>query len=136
MLKLLHLGLALIATFGIVSETTIRPAQARDSDTVDRSMNSSQTIAAFVILGGGAAVIAYGAKRGNYLPNISEVSTNLQQAEHSNPHLQRKLLRLLHNDRNTANRLISHTKKTHPNRSPNWVLEKVIYDLERDRNRR
>lgn len=136
MLKLLRLGLALIATFGIVSVTTIRPAQARDSDTANRLTNPSQVIAAFVILGGGAAVIAYSAKRGNYLPNISEISTNVQQAEHSNPHLQRKLLRLLHNDRNTANRLISYTQKTHPDRSPNWVLEKVIYDLERDRNRR
>ncbi|MBD1913772.1 MULTISPECIES: hypothetical protein [unclassified Leptolyngbya] len=136
MLKLLHLALALIATFGIVSETTICPAQAIDSDTANRSMNSSQVIVAFLIVGGGATVIAYSAKRGNYLPKISNGSTSLQQTEQTNPHLQRKLLRLLHDDRNTANRLISYTQKTHPNRSSNWVLEKVIYDLERDRNRR
>ena len=47
--------------------------------------------------------------------------------------LQKKLLILLHNDRTTANRLLAHTKQSNPQKSVNWAMEKVIYDLERDR---
>jgi hypothetical protein len=47
--------------------------------------------------------------------------------------LRQKLLRLVHNDRSTANRLIAGASINHPNRSVNWLAEKVIYDLERDR---
>ena len=47
--------------------------------------------------------------------------------------LQKKLLILLHNDRITANRLLVHTKQSNPQKSVNWAMEKVIYDLERDR---
>lgn len=47
--------------------------------------------------------------------------------------LQKKLLILLHNDRTTANRLLAHTKHSNPQKSVNWAMEKVIYDLERDR---
>ncbi len=33
----------------------------------------------------------------------------------------------------TIERHIKHLKKRHPNRSKEWYLEKIIYDLERDR---
>ena len=49
-----------------------------------------------------------------------------------NPKLRRELLRLVHNQQ-TANRLLSGTLNSHPGRSANWLAEKVIYDLERDR---
>ena len=49
-----------------------------------------------------------------------------------NPKLRRELLRLVHNQA-TANRLLSGTANSHPGRSANWVAEKVIYDLKRDR---
>ncbi|WP_319418894.1 hypothetical protein [Pleurocapsa sp. FMAR1] len=42
-----------------------------------------------------------------------------------------KLLRLVHN-KQTANRLLRGTMLGHADR-PNWLAEKVIYDLERDR---
>ena len=48
------------------------------------------------------------------------------------PKLRRELLRLVHN-RQTANRLLSGTLSSHPDRSANWLAEKVIYDLKRDR---
>jgi hypothetical protein len=48
------------------------------------------------------------------------------------PKLRRELLRLVH-DRQTADRLLSGTFNTHPGRSANWLAEKVIYDLKRDR---
>lgn len=47
--------------------------------------------------------------------------------------LQIKLLRLLHNDRHTANRLIALAKARNPDKSIDWWVEKVIFDLERDR---
>jgi hypothetical protein len=53
--------------------------------------------------------------------------------DRTDPKLRKKLLRLLHNDRSTANRLIAGASISHPGRSVNWLAEKVIYDLERDR---
>lgn len=132
MLKFFRFGLALAAV-GIASASIARPIQAIEANAANRSDDSHETIAAFALLGTGAAIIAYSAKQGNYLPQFNH--SELQQAEQANSQLQRKLLRLLHNDRNTANRLLAQVKLNHPGRSANWVVEKVIYDLERDRNR-
>lgn len=49
--------------------------------------------------------------------------------------LQRQLLRLLHEDQATANRLFQQATLKYPGQTPNWYAEKVIYDLERDRGR-
>lgn len=48
-------------------------------------------------------------------------------------HLERKLFKLLGGNTNTANRLIQQSRLKHPDKSPDWHWEKVIYDLERDR---
>jgi hypothetical protein len=119
----------------------VAPAQAanqiyesENAAASDSSDNGMKTITAIAILGTGAAVIASSAKRGGYLPQFnSEASQRIKQGDSQ---LQRKLLKLLHNDRDTANRLLAQIQQTHPDRSANWVIEKVIYDLERDRNRR
>jgi hypothetical protein len=91
-----------------------------------------KTLAAFTILGAGAAVLVASAKRGGYLPQSIHWQLQPDQAD---VQLQKKLLRLLHNDRDAAARLLTQIQRTHPERSANWVIEKVIYDLERDRNR-
>jgi hypothetical protein len=49
------------------------------------------------------------------------------------PHLERKLLKLLGGNRNTANRLIQQSQIRNPDKSADWHWEKAIYDLERDR---
>lgn len=49
--------------------------------------------------------------------------------------LQKKLLLLLNGDRNTANRLIALAKTRNPDKSIDWCIEKVIFDLQRDRGR-
>lgn len=49
--------------------------------------------------------------------------------------LQIKLLRLLNGDRHKANRLIALAKTKNPHKSLDWWVEKVIFDLERDRGR-
>ncbi len=48
-------------------------------------------------------------------------------------HLERKLLKLLGGNWNTANRLIRQSQIRYPEKSVDWHWEKVIYDLERDR---
>ncbi|MBD2035878.1 hypothetical protein H6F76_12705 [Leptolyngbya sp. FACHB-321] len=49
--------------------------------------------------------------------------------------LQRKLLRLVHDDHALAERLFTQATLRYAGNSPNWYVEKVIYDLERDRGR-
>jgi hypothetical protein len=64
--------------------------------------------------------------------NLANGKTNTLLLDRLSPKLRKKLLQLIHN-RETANRLLTGTMLTHADRSPNWLAEKVIYDLERDR---
>lgn len=48
--------------------------------------------------------------------------------------LQNKVLLLLNGDRNTANRLLNLAKTRNPQKSVQWCVEKIIYDLQRDRS--
>lgn len=48
--------------------------------------------------------------------------------------LQGNLLILLKGDVATAKRLLLQQRRRQPGKSDNWYLEKVIYDLERDRH--
>jgi hypothetical protein len=57
------------------------------------------------------------------------------QFHSANPRLQQRLVRLLHDDRGAASRLVAQAQIRYPGQSPNWYVEKVIYDLERDRGR-
>ncbi|MBD2342860.1 hypothetical protein [Anabaena subtropica] len=52
-----------------------------------------------------------------------------------NRQLQKRLLVLLCGDVATAKRLLRQQRQLHRGKSDNWYLEKVIYDLERDRYR-
>ncbi len=56
------------------------------------------------------------------------------QPNHSyNKRLKRELLILVRGDMSTIRRLIALQKRRNPGRSHTWYLEKVLYDLERDR---
>lgn len=66
-----------------------------------------------------------------YKAKVTSVNQNNQPQASRN--LQIKLLRLLNNDRHTANRLIALAKARNPDKSTDWWVEKVIFDLERDR---
>lgn len=46
---------------------------------------------------------------------------------------QRELLNLLNGDRNTAQRLLDQCAKSNPGSSADWIFEKVIFDIVRDR---
>lgn len=113
-----------------------------DTPEVAEKIDSS-TILGLAALGGGAVAVALSAKkagqsvqlnsipRSNFKSKLDEESTiRIEQASRK---LQKKLLLLLHDERATANRLLNQAKLKNPNKSVDWYVEKVIYDLERDR---
>ena len=75
---------------------------------------------------------AYKPSLANSLPTLNNSNSGSSLLNSISPKLRRELLRLVHN-RQTANRLLSGTLNSHPGRSANWLAEKVIYDLKRDR---
>lgn len=48
--------------------------------------------------------------------------------------LDRQLLLLMHQDRAATERLIAQMQRKHPEKSRQWCIEKVKYDLQRDRH--
>ena len=82
----------------------------------------------------GAGVVGYHVNKA-YKPSLANVPNTNSSASlltRVSPKLRRELLRLVHNQA-TADRLMNGTSISHPGRSANWVAEKVIYDLKRDR---
>ena len=75
---------------------------------------------------------AYKPSLANSLPTFNNSGSGGSLLTSVSPKLRRELLRLVHNQQ-TANRLLSGTLNSHPGRSANWLAEKVIYDLKRDR---
>lgn len=72
-----------------------------------------------------------------------ERSASYPEQNYQSPHkhasqslftLQNRLLSLVANDRGAAQRLLAGEKVKHPKRSDDWLFEKVIHDLERDRH--
>ena len=111
-----------------------------DRDFLDVSNNNNSTdninkIIGITGLGLGTGVIVYHLSRA-YKPSLANSlphsNTDTLLLDRVSPKLRQKLLRLVHN-RQTANRLLRGTMLSHADRSPNWLAEKVIYDLERDR---
>ena len=106
----------------------------------DRSNNEStdwQNILGLTGLAIGTGIVgyrlthAYKPSLANSLPTINNTKDSSLLGRVS-PKLRKELLRLVHNQQ-TANRLLSGTLNSHPDRSANWLAEKVIYDLKRDR---
>ncbi|MEO0844012.1 MAG: hypothetical protein AAF063_34775 [Cyanobacteria bacterium J06643_5] len=67
--------------------------------------------------------------------NFQETDSNSTESDsfiRANSHLKKKLLALVQSPE-TAKRLFLSTQNKYPERSANWLLEKTIYDLERDR---
>lgn len=106
-----------------------RPTYAEPTD-------SFKTLVGITGLAVGTGIIgwhltkAYKPSLVNSIPTINNDRASL--LDRISPKLRKELLRLVHNQQ-TANRLLSGTLISHPHRSPNWIAEKVIYDLKRDR---
>ncbi|MEH2395042.1 MAG: hypothetical protein V7K21_26455 [Nostoc sp.] len=69
--------------------------------------------------------------------NRTEVQSDAPEVDYlpgvGSKNLQNELLALLSGNGNIATRLLKHQQKLNPGRSLDWYLEKVIYDLKRDR---
>lgn len=69
-------------------------------------------------------------------PIAGRTATQFQKVgdfHRANRSLRRKLLLLLHEDQQAAERLVQQATFKYPGKSADWYLEKVIYDLQRDR---
>lgn len=119
-----------------IAQTSVMLGDSSTNTPVVEKVGAAGTMLAIAAIGGGAVGVILNAKKANnsfnstLSPQNSENNLRLNEASRK---LQKELLRLLHDDRNTANRLISQVKINNPNKSINWCVEKVIYDLERDR---
>jgi hypothetical protein len=100
--------------------------------------NSQENLTKLLILAGlisGVSVIGWQLSRQSHsvksLPLLGKTS---QKAliDRVSPKLRRQLLRLI-NDPQTANRLLMGMHQHHRDRNPDWLAEKVIYDLRRGR---
>ena len=65
--------------------------------------------------------------------HTAPVKTSVPISRRSHP-LEGKLLSLLHGDRSTAERLLKNIRLRYPDQSDQWILEKTIFDLTRDRH--
>lgn len=74
----------------------------------------------------------YNSSQGFKASNAS--SEKVLRIEQAPQQLQNKVLLLLNGDRNTANRLLNLVKSHNPQKSVQWCVEKVIFDLQRDRS--
>ena len=119
----LSIAVAIIASISVIA------AIDRSFETRGRNSNSEGILGITALGVGGVGLTWYLAKKNSFKLNFDPNTLTIDRA---NPKLQQKLLRLI-GDRKTANRLVEGAKISHPDRSINWLVEKVIYDLERDR---
>lgn len=156
MLKLLHLSAAIAAILGAQISSSSLPinaqsvtreveqshreiltAQVYGSNPNDNNRLDPNLMIALAGLGGGAVAIALAAKNNGHFksqPRSRPVAVGGSiSIEQGSRHLQKRLLSLLHDERDTANRLLSQAQRKNPRQSVDWYMEKVIYDLKRDR---
>lgn len=109
-----------------VSQLAIPNPQEEDN----RGIGKLLTVA---LVDGTAAGVILTTKKANKTSDRHPTTTQIDKAS---PKLRKQLLTLLHNDKETADRLVAQIKRNNPNQSTNWAAEKAIYDLERDRGGR
>lgn len=66
-------------------------------------------------------------------PKVQGKVSRSYRTDPKNRNLQHQLIQMLRGDAALAKRLLRQQRQINPGRSDNWYLEKVIYDLERDR---
>jgi hypothetical protein len=104
------------------------------NESEEQGSNSTPMLVALVV--GGIATGIVLSKKGNRRQHnfsLGEPQTSTIRLEQASRKLQRKLINLLHDDRDAATRLLNQAKQKNPNKTIDWYAEKVIYDLERDR---
>lgn len=135
------------STFSVVNETSNASFVLADpaifaADSSTNTPDGAEKVNTGMILGiaaiGGAVVFLNAKKAKNSFQSTATLGYKTRDSiafDQASRQLRKNLLSLLHDDRNTANRLVSQVKSNNPTRSINWCVEKVIYDLERDRGR-
>lgn len=96
----------------------VRPTEIETTNSIDRSQ------AAFVLAALGLGIVGFSWARSNQSAEPTPRTAKLD----------RHLLLLLHQDRAAAERLVDQMQRKHPEKSRSWCIEKVKYDLERDRH--
>lgn len=151
MLKILSFVLSSIISSGYLVESMIAQEQSllTNNDIIllssDRlaldqtASNNNDYLSKILIIAGfasGAGIIGWSlSSRDRYSRKSSLTIGKIKRKaliDRVGPKLRRKLLRLI-NDPKTANRLLMGIQKDHPQRSPDWLADKVIYDLRRGR---
>lgn len=134
-----------IANQWVQASTSVLADSSSTTPEVTEKVDPAAIMLGLAAVGGGAIGVALSARNAKnpfkssstpyhsssrLSPKSEENTIRLDRASRK---LQKKLMRLLHDDRDTANRLVSQVKMKNPNRSIDWYVDKVIYDLERDR---
>jgi hypothetical protein len=100
--------------------------------------NAQENLTKILILAGlvsGVSIIAWQLSRQSQSVrsrSLLEKTSQKALIDRVSPKLRRQLLRLI-NDPQTANRLLMGMHQHHRDRDPDWLAEKVIYDLRRGR---
>ena len=122
-----------VSTNQTFNSDTSRIIAQTDSDS-SGSLGNLSRVLTIGLVGAGAAGLMWQISKGNKSLGINVNSPkHTSWIDNTSPPLRRRLLKLLYNDRRTANRLIAGASVSNPGRSVNWLAEKVIYELERDR---
>ena len=124
-----------IATSNLASESNLAQIQAQILQTEANKNENLTKILVFAGLLSGVGIIGWQLSRqgtsGRSTPILGKTS-NKALIDRVSPKLRRQLLRLI-NDPKTVNRLLMGIQKDHRDRDPDWLAEKVIYDLRRGR---
>lgn len=126
------------------SQTAFRTSERINAAQTEARSNPTALVLGLAIGGVGAVAIAAGVKNAKSMvssPTYPSSSLNFRpssqtgtvRVEQVSRKLRQRLMLLLHEDRDAANRLLSRVKLNNPHRSVDWCADKVIYDLKRDR---
>ncbi|GAP97743.1 hypothetical protein NIES2104_42900 [Leptolyngbya sp. NIES-2104] len=111
--------------FGLASRpvTTAQFSEPR-SIQVEAPDADTRSTAAFVLTALGLGAVGYG-----WVQSRKPSGSRVHYGQ-----IDRQLLLLMHQDRAAAERLVDQMQRKHPERSRQWCIEKVKYDLQRDRH--
>ena len=118
--------------FGDATPFTIEPAPETDA-----TAKIGLALAGGAVLGLG--LNAASKRQGGRLSTVRPATGRVVQPQKTSDFyrasrsLQHKLLLLLHEDQRAAERLVQQATFRYPGKTADWYLEKVIYDLQRDR---
>jgi uncharacterized protein HemX len=126
-------GLLMMPVLPTVLDSAPQTTQQLRPSVEEPVSNTTRTAAAWTIAALGVGIVAFSWKA-SQASEVAAMARSSRTTKHINRSHQRKLLSLLHNDYRAAERLIQQTQAKHPDRSIDWCIEKVIYDLQRDRH--